>query len=60
MLRRAALAKGGVATALLVLAAPAAALPSFDVPEPSDPSLFALGVVGLLVGRYVAGRKPRP
>ena len=51
MLRRAALARGGAVAALSALAAPAAALPSFDIPEPSDPSLFALGV---------AGRKPRP
>ena len=57
---RIAIAKGGVATALLMLAAPAVALPSFDIPEPSDPSLFALGVVGLLVGRYAAGRRPKP
>jgi hypothetical protein len=56
MLRRA----GLTITTLAALAAPARAAASIDIPEPSDPSLFALGVVGLLVGRYVAGRKPRP
>ena len=29
-----------------------------DIPEPSDPWLFALGVVGLLVGRHASRKKP--
>ena len=49
-------------TAALALAAipPAAAAGAggIAIPEPSDPWLFALGVIGLLVGRHVAKRKP--
>ncbi len=40
-------------------ASPAAAAEWIDIPEPGDPWLFALGVVGLLVGRHAA-RKPPP
>ena len=52
-----------VRAAALVLAAaltasPAAAAGGIDIPEPSDPWLFALGVIGLLVGRHAARRKP--
>ena len=39
-------------------ASPAVAAGGIDIPEPSDPWLFALGVVGLLVGRHAARRKP--
>lgn len=39
-------------------ASPATAAGGIDIPEPSDPWLFALGVVGLLVGRRAARRKP--
>ncbi len=41
-------------------AAPAAAAGGIEIPEPSDPWLFALGVVGLIVGRQVAKRRPPP
>ena len=39
-------------------ASPAAAAGWVEIPEPSDPWLFALGVVGLLVGRRAARKKP--
>ncbi len=39
------------------VAAPAMAAGGIEIPEPSDLSLFALGVVGLLVGRYAAKRR---
>ena len=51
--RSAALAFGAAA-----FAAPLHAGTGIDIPEPSDPWLFALGVVGLLVGRHAAKRKP--
>ena len=41
-------------------ATPAAAAGWVDIPEPSDPWLFGLGVVGLLVGRRAARKKPPP
>ena len=37
---------------------PAAAANGVSIPEPSDPWLFGLGVIGLLVGRRVAKRRP--
>lgn len=52
ILRTAALALAALSTA------PAAAAGGIAIPEPSDPWLFALGVIGLLVGRHVAKRKP--
>ena len=36
----------------LLQAAPAAAAWSHPVPEPSDLALFALGVLGVIVGRH--------
>lgn len=39
-------------------AAPAIASGGIEIPEPGDPWLFALGVVGLIVGRQVAKRRP--
>ncbi|MDP3674795.1 MAG: hypothetical protein Q8R44_06835 [Novosphingobium sp.] len=39
-------------------ASPAAAAAWIEIPEPSDPWLFALGVVGLLVGRHASRKKP--
>lgn len=39
-------------------ASPAAAAGGIEIPEPGDPWLFALGVVGLLVGRHAARKKP--
>ncbi|MGH6786728.1 MAG: hypothetical protein ACREBO_07845 [Novosphingobium sp.] len=39
-------------------AAPAGANDWVSVPEPNDTTLFALGVAGLIVGRYAARRKP--
>jgi len=49
-----------VVTALalsILAAAPAMAAGGISIPEPSDLSLFALGVVGLLVGRHAARRR---
>ena len=43
--------------ALSLAAAPAWASGGIAIPEPSDLSLFALGVVGLLVGRHAAKRR---
>lgn len=40
----------------LTLPSPAMAQ-SVSVPEPNDLALFALGVVGLVVGRHVARRR---
>jgi len=37
---------------------PALAGDGIAIPEPSDPWLFGLGVVGLLVGRHASRRKP--
>ena len=50
----------GLATGLALCASPAAAADWIAIPEPSDPWLFALGVVGLLVGRRAARKKPPP
>ncbi len=41
----------------LGIATPALAAGGISIPEPSDLSLFALGVVGLLVGRHAAKRR---
>ena len=41
-----------------LIATPAAAAGWIEIPEPSDPWLFALGVVGLLVGRHASRKKP--
>ena len=41
----------------MLVAAPAMAAGGISIPEPSDLSLFALGVVGLLVGRHAAKRR---
>lgn len=37
---------------------PAFAASSFVLPDPSDFTLFALGVAGLLIGRHVARKRP--
>ncbi|MDB5714096.1 MAG: hypothetical protein JWO15_1493 [Sphingomonadales bacterium] len=42
---------------ILCVAAPALALSSIAVPEPGEFGLFALGMVGLMIGRH-ASRKP--
>jgi hypothetical protein len=42
---------------ILGVAAPAMALSSIAVPEPGEFGLFALGVVGLMIGRH-ASRRP--
>ena len=42
----------------MLVATPAAASGGIEIPEPTDPWLFALGVVGLLVGRQAAKRRP--
>ena len=47
-----------LALAAALTASPAAAAGGIAIPEPSDPWLFALGVLGLLVGRHAARRKP--
>ena len=41
-----------------LVASPAMAADWIAIPEPGDPWLFALGVVGLLVGRRAARKKP--
>ena len=48
----------GLALAIALGASPAAAADWIAIPEPGDPWLFALGVVGLLVGRRAARKKP--
>lgn len=45
------------ALALVLLASPAQA-EATKVSEPSDLALFALGVIGLIIGRRAARRKP--
>ncbi len=50
----------GLALVAALSASPAAAAGGIAIPEPSDPWLFALGVVGLLVGRRAARKKPPP
>ena len=42
----------------LLFSAPAMAQSGFTIPEPSDMTLFGLGLAGLLIGRYAARRKP--
>ena len=42
---------------LLALASPAAATDSVQVPEASGLTLFALGVLGVLVGRHFSMRR---
>ncbi len=41
----------------IAAATPASEAGGITIPEPIDLSLFALGVVGLLVGRYAAKRR---
>jgi hypothetical protein len=41
----------------LILVAPARAADSVALPDPSGPTLFALGVAGLLIGRHLAGKR---
>ncbi len=48
----------GLASGMALIASPAMAADRIAIPEPGDPWLFALGVVGLLVGRHAARRKP--
>ena len=48
----------GLAIAAALFAAPASAAGGIEIPEPSDPWLFALGLVGLWLGRRAAKRKP--
>lgn len=47
-----------MAWVVALTASPAVAAGWVDIPEPGDPWLFALGVVGLLVGRRAARKKP--
>jgi hypothetical protein len=49
----------GAIAILLASAGTALASPGVSIPEPSDPWLFGLGVVGLWVGRRAARRRPR-
>ena len=50
----------GLALGAALFASPATAADWVAIPEPGDPWLFALGVVGLLVGRRAARKKPPP
>ena len=56
LLRMSILLPGALVVSILV-AKPAMAAGGISIPEPSDLSLFALGVVGLLVGRHAAKRR---
>jgi hypothetical protein len=42
-----------------LLAAPALAQSPVSIPEPTDLALFALGFLGLIIGRQGARKKPR-
>ena len=48
----------GLALGVALSVSPAMAADWIAIPEPGDPWLFALGVVGLLVGRHAARKKP--
>ena len=48
----------GLAMIAALAVSPAAAADWIAIPEPGDPWLFALGVVGLVVGRRAARKKP--
>ena len=48
-----------IAFALLLIAAPAAANGGTVIPEPSNWALFALGVAGVLIGRFGLRSKKR-
>ena len=56
LLRMSILLPGALVVSILA-AVPAMAAGGISIPEPSDLSLFALGVVGLLVGRHAAKRR---
>jgi hypothetical protein len=43
----------------LAIIRPAFAAGVFTVPDPTDFTLFALGIAGLVVGRYAATKRPR-
>lgn len=51
--------RGMALIALLALATPAFAQPSTSIPEPTDVALFALAVLGLIIGRQSSRRGPR-
>lgn len=46
-----------VAFALLALSAPAAASGAAQLPEASTLSLFALGILGVILGRHLSKKK---
>jgi hypothetical protein len=48
----------GALILFLSAGSPALAGSGVSIPEPGDPWLFGLGVVGLLIGRRVARRRP--
>lgn len=52
------LARFAALAAALLASTPAAAAVGIEIPEPTDPWLFALGVVGVIVGRQAARRRP--
>ncbi|WP_162987081.1 hypothetical protein [Sphingomonas paeninsulae] len=41
---------------IFCVASPALAFGSVEIPEPGEFGLFALGVVGLIIGRHVSRR----
>ncbi len=43
---------------MLGMSAPAYAAGSIQIPEPTDLLLFSMGVLGLIVGRQAARKKP--
>ena len=48
------------AAALLLMASPALAEGGTAIPEPSNWALFAMGVAGVLIGRFGARKRKRP
>lgn len=48
-----------IAVVCLSSASPALASNGVTIPEPTDIALFAMGVMGLVIGRYGAKKRPR-
>lgn len=48
---------GASSAVSLLLAGPAYAAGSVQLPDPSGVTLFSLGIAGLLIGRHFAGKR---